>query len=149
MASPEVGRALSPQPGHPALQTLHIETHARVEFKDITDLLAKIVAASEVQSGVCHLFVPHTTAAILINENDDPGLRKDLDEFLKQLIPRDRDYHHNDGNCDAHLKAAVIGNSKAVLVDKGRLLLGRWQGVFLCEFDGPRRRELRVKIVAD
>jgi len=107
------------------------------------------VTASGAQSGTCFLFVPHTTAAILINENDDPGLRKDLDEFLKLLIPRDRAYHHNDGNCDAHLKAAVIGNSKALLIENGKLILGRWQGVFLCEFDGPRRRELRIKVVAD
>jgi secondary thiamine-phosphate synthase enzyme len=91
------------------------------------------------------VFVPHTTAAILINENDDPALQKDLDNFLKQLAPRDKDYHHNDGNCDAHLKASVIGCSKSLLIENGRLVLGRWQGVFFCEFDGPRRRDLRIK----
>jgi secondary thiamine-phosphate synthase enzyme len=128
---------------------VQIETRARVEFKDISGLVQKLVTESGVQSGVCHLFVPHTTAAILINENYDPGLSKDLDNFLKELAPRDKDYHHNDGNCDAHLKAAVIGCSKALLVDGGRLVLGRWQGVYFCEFDGPRRRELRIKIVPD
>jgi secondary thiamine-phosphate synthase enzyme len=131
------------------LHTTHLETHARVEFKDITELVQKIVTESGIQSGTCFLFVPHTTSAILINENDDPALQKDLDNFLKQLAPRDHDYHHHDGNCDAHLKAAVIGNSKSLLVENGRLILGRWQGVFLCEFDGPRRRELRIKVVAD
>ena len=135
----------SPTPGR--LHTAHLETHARVEFKDITGLIQKVVTESGVHSGVCFLFVPHTTSALLINENDDPSLQKDLDNFLKQLAPRDRDYHHSDGNCDAHLKAAVIGNSKSLLVENGRLILGRWQGVFLCEFDGPRRRELRIKVV--
>ena len=111
--------------------------------------MQKHVTESGVQSGVCFLFVSHTTAAILINENDDPALHKDLDHFLKTLAPRDNNYHHNDGNCDAHLKAALIGNSKSLLVDGGRLVLGRWQGIFLCDFDGPRRRELRIKVVAD
>lgn len=148
MAS-EAGKAVSVQRTPARLNTLRIETQARVEFKDITALIQKQVEESGVQSGVCFVFVPHTTAAILINENDDPALQKDLDNFLKQLAPLDRDYHHNDGNCDAHLKAAVIGNSKSLLIENRRLILGRWQGVFLCEFDGPRRRELRVKIVAD
>ena len=134
-----------------ALPAAHrsVETHARVDFKDITDLVQKIVTESGVQSGTCFLFVPHTTAAILINENDDPALQKDLDNFLKTLAPRDNNYHHNDGNCDAHLKAAVIGNSKSLLVEGGRLVLGRWQGIFLCDFDGPRRRELMIKVVPD
>jgi secondary thiamine-phosphate synthase enzyme len=130
-------------------QAVQIETTRRVEFKDITGLLQKTVTESGVQSGLCCVFVPHTTAAILINENDDPALQKDLDHFLKQLAPSDHPYHHNDGNCDAHLKAAVIGSSKTLLVENGQLILGRWQGVFLCEFDGPRRRALRVKVVPD
>ena len=149
MASPEAGKAISPQRTLARLHTAYVETHARVDFKDITDLVQKIVTESGTQSGVCFLFVPHTTAAILINENDDPALRKDLDQFLKLLAPRDNNYHHNDGNCDAHLKAAVIGNSKSLLVEGGRLVLGRWQGIFLCDFDGPRRRELRIKVVSD
>ena len=129
--------------------TAYAETRARVEFKDVTGLIQKLVAESGVQSGTCFVFVPHTTAAVLINENADPGLRTDLDNFLKQLAPRDKDYRHDDGNCDAHLKAALIGCSKSLLIENGRLVLGTWQGVYLCEFDGPRRRELRVKIVAD
>jgi secondary thiamine-phosphate synthase enzyme len=134
----------------PARQSaVRIETHARVEFKDITGVIQKFIEESGVQNGTCFLFTPHTTAAILISENYDPGLQKDLDNFLKQLAPRDRDYHHDDGNCDAHLKAAVIGNSKSLLIENRRLILGRWQGVFLCEFDGPRQRELRIKILSD
>jgi secondary thiamine-phosphate synthase enzyme len=128
---------------------VHVETRARVEFKDVTSMIQKLVAESGVQSGTCFIFVPHTTAAVLLNENADPGLQTDLDNFLKQLAPRDKDYRHDDGNCDAHLKAAVIGCSKSLLIENGRLVLGTWQGVYLCEFDGPRRRELRVKIVSD
>jgi secondary thiamine-phosphate synthase enzyme len=149
MASPEPVKAIPSPRAIARLHTAYIETHARVEFKDITDLVQKVLTESGAQSGTCFLFVPHTTAAILINENNDPALQKDLDNFLKSLAPRDGDYHHNDGNCDAHLKAAVIGNSKSLLVEGGRLVLGRWQGIFLCDFDGPRRRQLRIKVVPD
>jgi len=149
MASPEPVKAIPSPRAIARLHTAYIETHARVEFKDITDLVQMAVSESGAQSGTCFLFVPHTTAAILINENDDPALQKDLDNFLKSLAPRDGDYHHNDGNCDAHLKAAVIGNSKSLLVEGGRLVLGRWQGIFFCDFDGPRRRELKIKVVLD
>ena len=129
--------------------TLQLETKARVEFKDITARLQKLVEDSGTQNGSCVVFTPHTTAAILINENDDSALQSDFDDFLKRLAPQGANYHHNDGNCDAHLKAAVIGCSKTLLVEERRLVLGRWQGVFFCEFDGPRRRELRVKIVSE
>jgi secondary thiamine-phosphate synthase enzyme len=149
MASPEATRAIPSPRTASRLHTAYVETHARVEFKDITRLVQKAVSDTGMQSGICFLFVPHTTAAILINENEDPALQKDLDNFLKSLAPRDNNYHHNDGNCDAHLKAAVIGNSKSLLVEGGSLVLGRWQGVFLCDFDGPRRRELRLKLLPD
>ena len=144
----EAGRAVAQKSGA-HIHALHVETQARVEFKDITALIQKLIAQSGVENGVCHVFVPHTTAAVLIQENDDPALRKDLDSFLKQLAPRDQEYHHSDGNCDSHLKAAVIGCSKTLLIEGARLILGRWQGVFLCEFDGPRRREVRIKVVSD
>jgi len=145
----EAGKVVPVPKSPPGLQALQVETRTRVEFRDITGLIQKLIADSGVQNGVCFIFAPHTTAAILINENDDPALQKDLDNFLKQLAPRDGSYHHNDGNCDAHLKAALIGNSQALLIENGRLILGRWQGVFLCEFDGPRRRDIRVKIASD
>jgi secondary thiamine-phosphate synthase enzyme len=145
----EAGKAIPSQKPPARPKAVQIETRARVEFQDITGVIQKFVAESGVQQGTCFVFVPHTTAAVLINENYDPGLQKDLDNFLKQLAPYERAYHHDDGNCDAHLKAAVIGNSKLLLIENGRLILGRWQGVFFCEFDGPRRRELRLKIVAD
>ena len=128
---------------------LQVETKSRVDFKEITETLQKLISESGVIQGTCFVFVPHTTAAVLINENYDQGLQKDWDDFLNRLAPHDRDYYHDDGNCDSHLKAALIGNSKALLIEHGRLVLGQWQGVFLCEFDGPRRREVRVKLVPD
>ena len=148
---------MAPQPGHltPAervsaqMHKLEVETFARVVFKDITNEIEKLLKTSGIQNGVCHIAVLHTTAAILVNENDDPAFTKDLDEFLTRLAPRDSEYHHSDGNCDAHLKASLIGSSKSLLVENGQLALGRWQGIYLCEFDGPRRRSLRIKIVAD
>ena len=146
---PEGGKATLAQKPQTRVHRLRIETHSRVEFKDVTVLIQKAIAASGAQSGVCHVFVPHTSAAVLVQENDDPALQTDLDQFLKQLAPRDKEYRHNDGNCDAHLKASLLGCSKTLLIEKGRLVLGRWQGVFFCEFDGPRRRELRVKIIPD
>ncbi len=145
----EVGRVLPVGRPQARSYSVELETAARVQFKDITGLVQKHISESGVKSGVCHLFVPHTTAAVLIQENDDPALQKDLEHFLRQLAPHDREYHHNDGNCDAHLKASVIGCSKALLIEDGRIVLGRWQGVFFCEFDGPRRRDLRIKVVPD
>lgn len=131
------------------LHTLEVETFARETCKDITREIDKLIAASGIVDGVCHIFAMHTTAAILINENDDPAFTQDLNDFLARVAPRDHRYRHNDGNCDAHLKASLIGSSKAILVESSRLVLGRWQGIYLAEFDGPRRRTLKVKIVAD
>jgi len=145
----ETAKNSTQQPGKTRSHSLNVETRSRVEFKDITDVIQKLVAESKLEQGTCIVFVPHTTAAILLNENADPDLLKDLDSFLKQLAPRDGDYQHNDGNCDAHLKASIIGTSKSLFFENGRLVLGRWQGIFFCEFDGPRRRDLRVKIIPD
>lgn len=143
--------AKAPTSGKPKNQrhTLHIETHSRVEFKDVTGQIEQLIEKSGIESGQCHVFVPHTSAAILINENYDPGLRQDIANFLKNLAPPSPDYHHNDGNCDSHLKATLMGATRTLLIENRRLLLGRWQGVYFCEFDGPRRRDLYVKLVSD
>ena len=143
--------AKAPTPDKPKNQrhTLHIETNSRVEFKDLTDQIERLIEKSGIESGQCHIFVPHTSAAILINENYDPSLRQDIADFLKQLAPANADYQHNDGNCDSHLKAVLVGASKTLLIENRRLLLGRWQGVYFCEFDGPRRRDLYIKLVSD
>jgi secondary thiamine-phosphate synthase enzyme len=145
----EVGKAVALETRRSHLRTIQVQTGSRLEFKDVTAAIQKMVEESGVASGVCHVFTPHTSAGVLVQENDDPSLQRDFSEFLAELAPRDENYHHNDGNCDAHLKAALIGCSQTLMVEHGRLLLGRWQGVFLCEFDGPRRRDLHVKIVAD
>ena len=143
--------AKAPTPDKPTNQrhTLHIETNSRVEFKDVTNQIERLIEKSGIESGQCHVFVPHTSAAILINENYDPGLRQDIADFLKQLAPPNADYQHNDGNCDSHLKATLIGATKTLLIENSRLLLGRWQGVYFCEFDGPRRRDMHIKLVSD
>jgi secondary thiamine-phosphate synthase enzyme len=145
----QLGKIAPAERLQPRMHKLEVETLAHVQFKDITSDIQELVASSGVQNGLCQIFVMHTTAAILINENDDPAFTKDLDDFLARLAPPDKAYHHNDGNCDSHLKASLIGCTKTLLVENGRPVLGRWQGIYLCEFDGPRRRELRIKIVAD
>lgn len=145
----EVGRAVSLERAASSLHSLEVQTGSRVEFKDVTAKIEKLIAESGVTSGVCHVFVPHTSAAVLVQENADPALLADLDRFLGGLAPRDGSYRHDDGNCDAHLKASLVGCSKTLLIENRRLLLGRWQGVFFCEFDGPRSRHLHIKIVAD
>ena len=142
-------RALSGAKAKNQRHTLHIETNSRVEFRDVTSQIEQLVEKSGIESGQCHVFVPHTSAAVLINENYDPGLRQDIADFLKELAPPDAGYRHNDGNCDSHLKAALLGATGTLLIENHRLLLGRWQGIYFCEFDGPRRRDLYVKLVSD
>jgi secondary thiamine-phosphate synthase enzyme len=145
----QAAKAKAPEKPRNQRHTLHIETHSRVEFKDVTNQIEQLIEKSGIESGQCHVFVPHTSAGVLINENFDPGLRQDIAEFLKKLAPPNADYHHNDGNCDSHLKAALMGVTRTLLIENSRLLLGRWQGVYFCEFDGPRRRDLHIKLVSD
>jgi secondary thiamine-phosphate synthase enzyme len=149
MMPDHAAKAATPDATRNHRHTLHIETHSRVEFKDVTGQIQELIEKSGIESGECHVFVPHTSAAILINENYDSVLRQDIANFLKKLAPPDADYHHNDGNCDAHLKAILVGATRTLLIENGRLLLGRWQGVYFCEFDGPRRRDVYVKLVSD
>ncbi len=147
--TPEFGKVSPLEKPGARLHSIEVQTRGRVEFRDITGQIEKFVAESGVRDGLCVVFTPHTTAAILVNENADPALHKDFDSFLKRLAPESGDYAHNDGNCDAHLKSAVIGPSKTLLIENRQLVLGTWQGIFFCEFDGPRRRAVRVKIVSD
>ncbi len=128
---------------------LEVKTTRRTELVDITAEVAKLVAASGVQQGVCHLYVPHTTAGITINENDDPDVARDIEAALDRLVPKDARYRHHEGNADSHVKSTLTGVSQTVHIEDGRLALGRWQGIFFCEFDGPRRRQVRMKIVRD
>ena len=128
---------------------LSLSTERRTQLLDVTAGVAKLVKDAGVRSGVCHLYVPHTTAGITINENDDPDVGLDIGAALDRLVPRGTGYRHAEGNADSHIKAALVGNSATVFITSGELELGRWQGIFFCEFDGPRQRRLRVKIVPD
>lgn len=130
------------------LVQLDIATRAQSELQDITGAVQKAVAGGSVQHGVCHIFVPHTTAGLTLNENWDPDVRGDLTRALAALVP-DLPYRHGEGNSPAHLMSTLVGASVALLIEGGRLLLGSWQGIYLAEFDGPRQRRVLVKIVPD
>lgn len=132
-----------------AAHVLRIETKRRTELQDITSAVSKLVRESGVEGGVCQLYVPHTTAAITINENDDPDVPRDIEAFLDRLVPREGPYKHWEGNADSHIKSTLVGVSQTVFIEGGRLQLGRWQAIFFCEFDGPRQREVRIRIVKD
>ena len=131
------------------IQTLQLKTTLRTEWVDITSEVSRCVAASGISAGVCHLYVPHTTAGITINEGADPDVARDTEAALDRLVPRDASYKHYEGNSDSHIKASLIGSSQTVLIESGKLCLGRWQAIFFCEFDGPRSRKVHVKIQPD
>ncbi|OGO44364.1 MAG: hypothetical protein A2137_00040 [Chloroflexi bacterium RBG_16_58_8] len=131
------------------IHQISISTRARVEFQDVTDRVGDIVKSSGATGGVCYVFVPHTTAAVMINEHADPDVVEDIAAQLDLLAPQHNRYRHAEGNSPAHIKASLVGNSQMIFIEDGRLALGTWQGIFFCEFDGPRRRNLMVKIVAD
>ncbi|MCW7752582.1 secondary thiamine-phosphate synthase enzyme YjbQ [Desulfobotulus sp. H1] len=126
---------------------MKVQTSTRKELVDITARVQEVVAASGMVTGLCHIFVPHTTAAITLNENADPDVQEDMIRTLSRLVPVDPDYRHMEGNSDAHMKASLIGASELVPVRDGRLDLGRWQAIYLWEFDGPRRREVRIMLM--
>jgi len=129
--------------------TLRVKTTRRTQLVDVTAEVQKAVKESGANAGVCYLYVPHTTAGIAINEHADPDVASDVEAALARLVPHAGPYRHSEGNSDAHIKAVLTGTSQVVFLEEGRLALGRWQGIFFCEFDGPRERSLWVKIVAD
>jgi len=130
------------------MERIRLRTRSAQCLEDVTQQVNEAVRASGVEEGVCHLFVPHTTAGLVINENADPDVGRDLLEKLEALVPSDAPYHHYEGNAHAHIKSSLVGQSAAAPVAAGRLALGRWQAVFFAEFDGPRERELLVTVVA-
>ncbi len=131
------------------LQTVTVRTSKRNEMLDVTDRLVKIARSNNILEGMLVVYVPHTTAAVTINENADPDVRHDMLQKLETLIPKSEPYYqHGEGNSDSHVKTSLVGNSVMVLVEAGRLVLGRWQGVYFFEFDGPREREMMVKVVS-
>jgi secondary thiamine-phosphate synthase enzyme len=129
------------------MEVLRVKTQRRTQFVDVTDLVARAVAKAGVSSGICYVYVPHTTAGVTINEHFDPDVATDLEGVFERLVPRTGPYRHAEGNSDSHAKAVLTGGAQMIFVDGGKLMLGQWQGVFFCEFDGPRERKLWVKIL--
>ncbi len=128
---------------------ISLRSTKREELIDITGDVRKVVRASGVKNGVCYLYVPHTTAGIIINENADPSVKEDIEAVLSKLVPRSASYRHLEGNADSHIKSSIVGNTIFVFVEDGDIVLGTWQGIFFAEFDGPRTRNVLVKIVRE
>ena len=130
------------------MEVVNIKTFQRVEFLNITSEVEKLVKGSEIVEGMCFLFVPHTTAGLTINENADPSVKNDIRLKINKMIPYNEEYTHSEGNSDAHIKSSLFGSSLNLIISGGKLILGVWQGIYFCEFDGPRNRNLYVKIIS-
>jgi secondary thiamine-phosphate synthase enzyme len=128
------------------VKRLAIQSTKKEEMIDVTADVRRIVRESGVLRGICHLFVPHTTAGITVNENTDPNVKLDIVAQLEKAIPREGKYRHAEGNAAAHIKSSIIGSSLTIFIENGKLVLGTWQAIFLCEFDGPRSRNILVKV---
>lgn len=128
------------------MKKITVKTGSRFEMIDITNQVRKIVNEREIKSGICNVFTPHTTAAITINENADPNVPRDIIMELDKVIPLNDNYRHIEGNSAAHIKSSLIGASEMVLIEDGKLVLGTWQSIFFCEFDGPRTRKVLIKL---
>ncbi len=125
---------------------ISVRTDSRNQLIDITRKIQKLIDDSDVKDGMAIIFVPHTTAAVTINENADPSVKDDILSYLERLIPKESGFRHTEGNSDAHIKAILVGSEIIVFFSDGRLELGTWQGIYFCEFDGPRSRKIMVKI---
>jgi len=128
------------------LKEIRVKTNAKTQFIDITRDVQKEIQISGISDGLCFLFVPHTTAAITINENADISVSKDIINFLNKIVPFDDNYLHLEGNSSAHIKSVLIGCSETIAINFNKLVLGTWQGIFFCEFDGPRTRKVQIHI---
>ena len=129
------------------IKTLTVSTRSRTELVDITSQIQDVVRESGLSEGACVIYVPHTTAGLIINEGADPSVQRDILAQLEKIVPRDGDYRHLEGNSDAHVKASLVGGSQIVFVEEGRLVLGTWQTIYFAEFDGPRRRKVMVRVM--
>jgi secondary thiamine-phosphate synthase enzyme len=125
---------------------LGINTQVKEEFIDITSKVRKILEDSGIQTGICTVYIPHTTAGVTINENADPSVQSDILNTLKTMVPDTLPYTHGEGNSPAHVKASLMGTSAQIIIDRGGLVLGTWQGIYFCEFDGPRRRKIYISV---
>lgn len=130
-------------------KNINVKSGSRTEFLNITQKVQQVVKESGVKSGICYVYVPHTTAAVTINEGADPSVVQDILSELNRLIPRNGNYLHMEGNSDAHIKTSLIGSSETVIVEGAKLQLGTWQAIFFCDFDGPRNRQVIVKVTGE
>ncbi len=128
---------------------INVRSKQRTEFIDITEKINEVIKEAGVASGICYIYVPHTTAGVTINEGADPSVQRDVQNTLSRLIPHEMNYFHREGNADAHIKSSLVGTSQFVIIDEGRLVLGTWQAVYFCEFDGPRHRRVALKFITD
>ncbi len=129
------------------MEIISINTSKRCELIDVTSKIAKIVKDSKANDGLCVIFCPHTTAGLTINENADPAVKKDILNYLEKLVPENEGYSHSEGNSDGHIKSSLVGSSLNIIIENGILALGTWQGIYFCEFDGPRQRQVYAKVV--
>lgn len=132
-----------------SFEVIEVSTKTRQQLLEVTSAVREQVRRSGVENGVCFLHVPHTTAGITLNENADPSVARDILNTLNRLIPVKGDYTHSEGNAHAHVKASIVGHNATLFIKDGELILGTWQGIFLCEFDGPRRRRILLKIIKE
>jgi secondary thiamine-phosphate synthase enzyme len=130
------------------METINVKTNSRIELVDITDRVQAVVSRSKVKNGVCFLFCPHTTAGLTINENADPSVRRDIINTLNRLVPENTGYSHAEGNADSHIKSSLFGSALTIFIENGQLAFGTWQGIYFCEGDGPRSREVWVNIMS-
>lgn len=129
------------------IKRLELQTTSRIQLVDITAQVKGILRNEDISSGIITVYVPHTTCGVTINENADPSVKDDIIALLGKLVPAGGEYRHAEGNADAHIKASLLGSSVNVIVESGSLILGTWQGIFLAEFDGPRKRSVLVKVL--
>ncbi|MCL5024845.1 MAG: secondary thiamine-phosphate synthase enzyme YjbQ [Nitrospirae bacterium] len=126
---------------------INVKSRTRNEFIDITDKIQELVREEGITGGICSIYVPHTTAGITINEGADTSVQRDIQTALTKLVPLEADYYHREGNADAHIKSTLVGVSQVVFIEEGKLLLGTWQAIYFCEFDGPRHRRVAVRFL--
>jgi secondary thiamine-phosphate synthase enzyme len=129
------------------MKEISLETHSRVEMIDVTAAVQKAIREEKIEEGICLVYTPHTTAAVTINENADPDVPRDIIAALDRAVPFSADYRHAEGNSAAHVKSSLVGASELIIIENGRLVLGTWQSIFFCEFDGPRTRKCIIKFV--
>jgi secondary thiamine-phosphate synthase enzyme len=130
------------------MKEISLQTHSRVEMIDITAAVQKAVGEEKIEEGICLVYTPHTTAAVTINENADPDVPRDIISALEKIVPQNANYKHAEGNSPAHVKSSLFGASEMVIIENGRLVLGTWQSIFFCEFDGPRTRKVLISMIA-